>query len=166
MPLSAKGERILENMIEQYGEEEGKRIFYASKNAGTIEGVDAMPKRRKTQAYDPRGREAGYYEEEDGQMQLPWVISVVDTASTNQLMHDAIDMADAKLDFTTEGYLKAQPRIARTGIQLYKGDECGRPDVDVVRVYRPEFERVSPRRDAQLLASADHARTSRRDGDC
>jgi hypothetical protein len=42
MPLTAKGEKIMEAMIEQYGEEEGKKIFYASKNAGTITGVDAV----------------------------------------------------------------------------------------------------------------------------
>ena len=41
MPLTAKGEKILAAMQEQYGEEEGKRVFYKSKNAGTISGVDA-----------------------------------------------------------------------------------------------------------------------------
>jgi hypothetical protein len=42
MPLTAKGEKIMQAMIEQYGEEEGKKIFYASKNAGTITGVDKI----------------------------------------------------------------------------------------------------------------------------
>lgn len=41
---------------------------------------------------------------------------------------------------TEDGYLVAEPRVARTGIQLYKGFEVGRPDMDEVRVYRPENE--------------------------
>ena len=96
-----------------------------------------MAKRRKVQAYDPHGREAGYYEEED-QLTLPLLVQIIDTVPTSCVMYDAIDMADAQIQFTSEGYLKAQPRIARTGIQLYKGDECGRPDLDIVRVFRPE----------------------------
>jgi hypothetical protein len=41
---------------------------------------------------------------------------------------------------TSDGYLVANPRIARTGIQIYKGHEVGRPDMEDVRVYRPEDE--------------------------
>lgn len=44
---------------------------------------------------------------------------------------------------TQDGYLIANPRIARTGIQLYKGFEVGRPDLNEVRVYRPESEVMS-----------------------
>lgn len=43
MPLTEKGSKILSNMQEQYGEERGKSVFYASKNKGTISGVDNMP---------------------------------------------------------------------------------------------------------------------------
>ena len=39
-----------------------------------------------------------------------------------------------------DGYLVADARIARTGIQLYRGSEVGRPSMDVVRVYRPGAE--------------------------
>lgn len=39
-----------------------------------------------------------------------------------------------------DGYLVADARVARTGIQLYAGAEVGRPDLDVVRVYRPGDE--------------------------
>jgi hypothetical protein len=42
MPLTGKGEKILGNMQEQYGAEKGKSVFYASKNKGTISGVDAV----------------------------------------------------------------------------------------------------------------------------
>lgn len=39
-----------------------------------------------------------------------------------------------------DGYLVADARIARTGVQLYAGHEVGRPELDVVRVYRPGEE--------------------------
>lgn len=38
------------------------------------------------------------------------------------------------------GYVRCTPRVARTGIQIYKGYEVGRPAMDEVRVYRPEAE--------------------------
>jgi len=39
-PLTSKGNEIMENMQKQYGAEKGKKVFYASKNKGTISGVD------------------------------------------------------------------------------------------------------------------------------
>lgn len=39
---------------------------------------------------------------------------------------------------TTDGYLVADVRVARTGIQEYLGSELGKPDMPIVRVYRPE----------------------------
>lgn len=47
---------------------------------------------------------------------------------------------------TADGYLVAEARAARTGIQIYSGAEVGRPDLGVVRVMRPEnevFDRAS-----------------------
>lgn len=41
---------------------------------------------------------------------------------------------------TEDGYVAAFARVARTGIQEYKGYELGRPELDVVRVYRPPEE--------------------------
>jgi hypothetical protein len=41
---------------------------------------------------------------------------------------------------TGDGYLVASARIARTGIQIYSGDEVGKPALSRVRVYRPEAE--------------------------
>src|SRR5580704_4747224 len=40
MPLTAKGSEIKENMKKEYGSERGERVFYASRNKGTISGVD------------------------------------------------------------------------------------------------------------------------------
>jgi len=42
MPLTAKGEEIKSAMITEYGEKKGEQVFYASKNAGKISGVDEM----------------------------------------------------------------------------------------------------------------------------
>jgi hypothetical protein len=46
----------------------------------------------------------------------------------------------ANIHRTADGYLAAFPRIARTGIQVYRGYEMGAPDKDKVRIYRPESE--------------------------
>lgn len=47
MPLNKKGKKIMTSMIETYGEEKGKDVFYASLNAGTISGVESPRRRRK-----------------------------------------------------------------------------------------------------------------------
>ncbi|MBL4699783.1 MAG: DUF2213 domain-containing protein, partial [Phycisphaeraceae bacterium] len=39
-----------------------------------------------------------------------------------------------------DGYLVADAKVARTGIQIYAGVEVGRPEMDQVRVYRPGSE--------------------------
>jgi hypothetical protein len=39
MPLTKKGQKILRAMQKEYGKEKGKRVFYASANAGKITGV-------------------------------------------------------------------------------------------------------------------------------
>ncbi|MGV4796137.1 DUF2213 domain-containing protein [Rhizobium sp. F40D2] len=41
---------------------------------------------------------------------------------------------------TADGYLIAEARAVRAGIQLYLGDEVGKPEMKVVRVYRPAEE--------------------------
>ena len=40
MPLTEKGSEIQKNMREEYGTKKGDAVFYASKNKGTISGVD------------------------------------------------------------------------------------------------------------------------------
>lgn len=55
--------------------------------------------------------------------------------------HMSLDDMDARdWRINTAGYLIANPRVARTGIQIYTGDEVGKPDQDRVRVFRPEEE--------------------------
>lgn len=41
---------------------------------------------------------------------------------------------------TADGYLVADAKVARTGVQEYLGSEVGRPDMQRVRVYRPADE--------------------------
>lgn len=38
--MNAKGEKVMESMMDEYGKEKGKKIFYASKNKGTISNVE------------------------------------------------------------------------------------------------------------------------------
>lgn len=67
-----------------------------------------------------------------------------------------LDKAPVK---TSDGYLVAMPRVARTGIQEYLGSELGRPDLSVVRVYRPEaevFSRDSLHSFAHRPVTVDH----------
>jgi len=45
MPLTKKGKKIKAAMLEKYGKKRGEAVFYASRNKGTIKGVDY--KRRK-----------------------------------------------------------------------------------------------------------------------
>lgn len=47
MPLTSKGRRIKAAMKKQYGNKKGSRVFYASKNAGRITGVEAGGRRRR-----------------------------------------------------------------------------------------------------------------------
>lgn len=46
MPLTPKGRKIKASMRQQYGKEKAEEIFYASRNKGTISGVDKA--KRKT----------------------------------------------------------------------------------------------------------------------
>jgi hypothetical protein len=75
-------------------------------------------------------------------------------------LYDQIEIDDgAKVSFTADGFLKAQPRIARTGIQLYGGDEVGMPHLDVVRVYRPEsavFDNATVKSYTHLPMTLEH----------
>lgn len=40
MPLTKKGRKIEAAMVKQYGKKRGESVFYASRNKGTITGVD------------------------------------------------------------------------------------------------------------------------------
>lgn len=54
------------------------------------------------------------------------------------LLSDRLIISDKRP--TSDGYVVARARAARTGIQLYTGTEVERPDLAVARVYRPPEE--------------------------
>ncbi|MCO5152574.1 MULTISPECIES: DUF2213 domain-containing protein [unclassified Shinella] len=71
-----------------------------------------------------------------------------------------IDVAPiARTRRTADGYLVAEVRTARTGIQEYAGWEVGKPDMPVVKVYRPAdqvFSRDSMSSYAHKPVTNDH----------
>ena len=52
MPLNEKGKKIMKSMRKQYGKKRGEEVFYASKNKGTIKGVE----KRKTRSKNAKTR--------------------------------------------------------------------------------------------------------------
>jgi len=40
MPLTSKGRTIMSAMVKKHGRKKGKQIFFASRNKGTITGVE------------------------------------------------------------------------------------------------------------------------------
>jgi hypothetical protein len=45
MPLTDKGKKIMRNMKKKYGDR-AEQVFYASRNKGTISGVEKKRKKR------------------------------------------------------------------------------------------------------------------------
>jgi hypothetical protein len=45
MPLSKKGKKIMSEMKSEYGPKKGESVFYASRNKGTISGVEKRKKK-------------------------------------------------------------------------------------------------------------------------
>jgi len=66
------------------------------------------------------------------------------------ILTDAVVLGNVRT--TADGYMVADAKIARTGIQNYLGSEMGRPELSVVRVYRPADEVFA----ADALASIAH----------
>jgi len=44
VPLTKKGTKIKAAMTKEYGKKKGEEVFYASRNAGKIKGVDRKKK--------------------------------------------------------------------------------------------------------------------------
>lgn len=56
MPLTKKGRKIMRAMKEHYGDERGEAIFYASRNAGKITGVERRGHERHDAGRRPKRR--------------------------------------------------------------------------------------------------------------
>jgi hypothetical protein len=54
------------------------------------------------------------------------------------LLLDAATVEGTRI--TAAGYLVASAKLARSGVYQYRGDEVGRPDLSIVRIYRPITE--------------------------
>jgi Uncharacterized protein conserved in bacteria (DUF2213) len=152
VPLTAKGEKIMASLVEQYGEAKAKRIFYAGKNSGRFTGVD----NETGDSVEPPVSRALPCEAIPSPA-LPRLAVPSQTAPGGCVVADEIgnargnpmqftemvlfDQDQPRFKRTVDGYLAAQPRVARTGIQLYSPREVGKPEMDrMVRVYRPEEE--------------------------
>jgi hypothetical protein len=59
MPLTKKGAKIKAAMSKQYGADKGEKVFYASKNAGRISGVEADAKAKDEAADTKAGVKEG-----------------------------------------------------------------------------------------------------------
>lgn len=51
MPKTAKGKKIMKSMQDTYGKKKGKQVFHASKNKGTIKGVERAPVKKHAMNY-------------------------------------------------------------------------------------------------------------------
>jgi hypothetical protein len=47
MPLTKKGKKIMNSMKQEYGDKKAEEVFYKSRNAGTITGVDKSKKKKR-----------------------------------------------------------------------------------------------------------------------
>ena len=47
MPLTKKGSKIKSAMEKEYGKKKGEQVFYASRNKGTIKGVEKKTRKKK-----------------------------------------------------------------------------------------------------------------------
>jgi len=56
MPLTAKGKKLLRKFKQEYGNEKGERVFYASANSGKITGVHPNSKKKYVRALKRKRR--------------------------------------------------------------------------------------------------------------
>ena len=135
---------------EEYGEERAfkiawaavKRAFHKNKEGKWVANDaidDAFPPEEdldEEAVCDPESDE--YDEEECERLKAEKAKArTKDSISLTETM--TLDRGGMRM--TTDGYLVANARVARTGIQLYQADEVGLDAADprkVVRVYRPE----------------------------
>lgn len=57
MPLTDKGRKIRSAMVKEYGEKKGESVFYASRNKGTISGVEKRAKKKGPKPVKIRGEQ-------------------------------------------------------------------------------------------------------------
>ena len=53
---------------------------------------------------------------------------------------DAVLLDSGSVNTSKDGYMTARARVARSGVQVYSGASVGKPEMALVRVFRPESE--------------------------
>ncbi len=99
-PLTSKGNEIKSAMEKQYGPKKGEQVFYASRNAGKITGVDDAES-----AKDSKGRWGG--RARDAMNMDAWTNSILDKFEKEK--EDAHEMAPKKVEDT----VKEPERVAK-----------------------------------------------------
>ncbi|WP_300396415.1 DUF2213 domain-containing protein [Henriciella sp.] len=70
---------------------------------------------------------------------------------------DSVTLGDARVN--DRGFLEANARTARTGVQVYRGSEMGKPELATVNVYRDEaevFSKTSLQSFSKIPITLDH----------
>lgn len=152
--------------LKKYGSE-SRAVRVANAAVANMSEDSLDGRRRRGVSRDPFGRELEsweeFQEEWDSMFKQPLVVIMDAPQPSTRMMYDAVELDDAaKVSFTADGYMKAMPRIARTGLQKYLGIECGRPELDTVMVYRPEttvFHNDAMHSYSHLPITVDHPRS-------
>ena len=105
MPLTKKGEKIERNMKREYGPKKGERYFYASKNAGTITGVDAE---RITGTLPAR-----YRQRPGEELRTSRSVPIREQIAQRQREERARQAVAARKPFDIVGYLKPGAKMGR-----------------------------------------------------
>lgn len=94
-PLTEKGKEIMKAMKEQYGEEKGEQVFYASKNKGSISGVDSKTKDEGVSLQTYRGKTFGITKK-DGMFEAIFLFEENHIKAPSE--QEVINKAKAKID--------------------------------------------------------------------
>ncbi len=114
MPLTAKGSEILSHMEKTYGAEKGKSVFYASRNAGKITGVDA--KDMSGPEWDKLSKLFGEWIEEER--------DEPEHAADERLAFDFQPPEKSKRKYDENGYLHVpDTNISKACVNPYRGNE-------------------------------------------
>jgi hypothetical protein len=130
MPLTEKGHEIEANMKKQYGEKKGEQVFYASKNAGTISGVDNVPIGR---GYDADPEQQGRREREIARGELRYGKALSEGRITGKehqgfieavhknASHDDVPLGSCYKDDVPPQLMSSDPPISPTSTSQYSG---------------------------------------------
>lgn len=118
MPLTKKGDEILAKMEERYGTEKGKEVFYASRNKGTITGVDAQLLKDEA-AMDALAQVCDGYAEKD--VELDAMVAACDAYAEKDSDTNAEAKASKTLDdkFLSKWRAEANPSKAPATLKEY-----------------------------------------------